>query len=113
MNRKSATFTYLLFAFVLVLFFGVQRSYGEDPVANKNIVINRDFEYGLEGWTFNDISHTGNQCTGYKAVSNVSVYNNTAVIHSKYGYGRGKLSQSFNPVKPARPSPILCKHPFS
>ncbi len=67
---------------------------------DKNVIMNAGFEYGLEDWSFEDISHTGSQCTGYTAVSNVSVDNNTAVIHSKYGYGRGKLSQSFDPVKP-------------
>ena len=70
--------------------------------SSKNVIINGDFKYGLEDWTFEDISHTGSQCAGLTAVSNVSVKNNTAAIHSKYGYGRGKLSQSFSPVKPAK-----------
>ena len=69
---------------------------------NNNVVVNGDFKYGLEDWAFEDISKTGNQCLGFTANSDVKVNNDTAVIHSKYGYGRGKLSQSFNSIKPAK-----------
>lgn len=72
--------------------------------ANKNIVINGSFDSDLSGWSFQNTSHTGSVCASWGDYAESETYheNGKAVIHAKYGYGEGKLYQTFNPVKPKR-----------
>ena len=72
--------------------------------ASGNVIINGGFDSNLEGWTFEDVSHTGSVCAdwGLQASSDAHEENGRAVLHAQYGYGRGKLYQEFTPVKPAQ-----------